>query len=322
MPSSNGPLSPEEEAEIKADYAGFRTRNSLMPAALGSRWEVNDKSVLDADPEERERVFERAWDKGGFTFIRAYPDLLLTHEANKLAADFARAKIREIVDDPAVAELLSPTIVVGCKRPCIDSGYYETFNLPHVHLVDVSSTPVDEITPHGLRAAGNEYEVHSIVFATGFDAMTGSLLRIDVRGRNNERLSHAWSAGPVTYLGLGVAGFPNLFTISGPGSPSVLTNMVVSIEQHVNWITDCIEYLRTHGHRSIEATPDAQHAWVEHVNAVAAATLFNDSGCNSWYLGANIPGKTRVFMPLIGYPPYVEKCNEVAANGYEGFTFE
>ena len=225
-----------------------------------------------------------------------------------------------MVHDPAIAELLSPKIVVGCKRPCIDSGYYETFNQPHVHLVDVSTTPITAITERSVHVGDDEYVVDALVFATGFDAMTGSLLRIDIRGRGGIALRDAWAAGPVTYLGLGVAGFPNLFTVSGPGSPSVLTNMVVSIEQHVNWIADCIEYLRAHDHASIEAMPEAQAAWVEHVNAIAAMTLFNDPGCNSWYLGANIAGKTRVFMPLIGFPPYVEKCNEVAANDYEGFV--
>jgi cation diffusion facilitator CzcD-associated flavoprotein CzcO len=322
MPSSNGPLDPDEEAAIKADYAGFRARNRMMPAAFGSLWEGNTESVLAVDDLARERAFESGWQKGGFAFLRSYPDLLLSHEANRYAADFARAKIRSIVHDPAVAELLSPKIVVGCKRPCIDSGYYDTFNLPHVHLVDVSTTPIDEVTAHGLRVGDTQYEVDSIVFATGFDAMTGSLLRVDIRGRDGVPLRDAWAAGPVTYLGLGVAGFPNLFTISGPGSPSVLTNMVVSIEQHVSWITECVEYLRARGYASIEATPEAQDAWVAHVNGIAEMTLFNDPGCNSWYLGANIPGKTRVFMPLIGFPPYVEKCNEVVANGYEGFVLD
>jgi cyclohexanone monooxygenase len=322
MPSSNGPLDPAEEAEVKADYAGLRARNRLMPAALGARWEGNTDSVLAVDDATREATFEAGWQQGGFAFLRSYPDLLLSHEANEYAANFARAKIRSLVHEPAVAELLSPKIVVGCKRPCIDTGYYETFNQPHVHLVDVSSTPIDAITEHAVCVGDAVYEVDAIVFATGFDAMTGSLLRIDVRGRGGVALRDAWAAGPVTYLGLAVAGFPNLFTVSGPGSPSVLTNMVVSIEQHVEWIADCIEHVRAHGYSTIEATTDAQAAWVAHVNGIAALTLFSEPGCNSWYLGANIPGKTRVFMPLIGFPPYVEKCDEVVANGYEGFVLE
>jgi cyclohexanone monooxygenase len=243
---------------------------------------------------------------------------LFSPDANETAADFVRAKIRETVRDPKVAELLSPKTVIGCKRLCVDTGYFETFNKPTVELVDVSETPISEITPHGLRVGDRDFEVDAIVFATGFDAMTGALLGIDIRGRGGRSLREAWEAGPRTYLGLGTVGFPNFFTISGPGSPSVLTNMIVSIEQHVEWIADCMAYLRDHGFDRIEATQDAQDAWVDHVNAVAGFTLF--PSCNSWYLGANVPGKPRVFMPLLGFPPYVEKCNEVAAKGYEGFA--
>jgi len=208
--------------------------------------------------------------------------------------------------------------VLGCKRICVDTGYYETFNQPHVKLVDISQGGIEAITPAGVDAAGQSFEFDSIVFATGFDAMTGTLMKMDIRGRNGLTLREAWSAGPRTYLGLNVAGFPNLFTISGPGSPSVLTNMIVSIEQHVNWIGDCIDWLRSQGKYSIEATEPAVESWVNHVNAVADQTLYPT--CNSWYLGANVPGKTRVFMPLIGYPTYVEKCDQVAANGYQGFV--
>jgi cyclohexanone monooxygenase len=222
------------------------------------------------------------------------------------------------VKDPEVAELLSPKTIIGCKRLCVDSGYFETFNRENVELVDVSSEPISEITPRGLRIGDREFEFDTIVFATGFDAMTGALLSIDIRGRDGLTLQEAWSAGPRTYLGLNSVGFPNFFTISGPGSPSVLTNMIVSIEQHVNWSTECIEYLRENGHRRIEATLEAQDAWVDFVNTVADFTLF--PSCNSWYLGANVPGKPRVFMPLLGFPTYVEKCNDVAAKGYEGFA--
>jgi cyclohexanone monooxygenase len=201
---------------------------------------------------------------------------------------------------------------------CVDTGYYATFNRPNVHLVDVSESPIDEITPKGLRVGDREYEFDTIVYATGFDAMTGALLSIDIRGRDGETLREHWAAGPRTYLGLGVVGFPNLFCITGPGSPSVLTNMIASIEQHVEWIADCIRYLREHGHRTIEATLPAEDDWVDHVNMIANFTLY--PSCNSWYLGANVPGKTRVFMPLLGFPPYVERCNQVAADGYDGFV--
>jgi cyclohexanone monooxygenase len=222
------------------------------------------------------------------------------------------------VKDPATAELLMPTQVIGCKRLCLDTGYYETFNRDNVTLVAVDNHPIERITEHGLVVDGVEHTFDVLVYATGFDAMTGSLLKIDIRGRNSQSLADAWHAGPVTYLGLNTAGFPNMFMVSGPGSPSVLTNMIMSIEQHVEWIADCIAHM-THNNLSvIETTEQSQSGWVAFVNAVADMTLY--PSCNSWYLGANVPGKPRVFMPLIGFPTYVDKCNEVVRNGYEGFV--
>jgi len=321
LPSSNGPLHPEEVADVKAHYPEIRAANRQMPAAAGARFALaRSESILDADPVERERVLEAAWTEGGFSFMRCYPDLTATREANRIAADFVRRKIRAAVDDPAIADLLTPEIPLGCKRIIIDSGYFETFNLPHVHLVDVRHSPIEAITADGLRTADASYALDAIVFATGFDAMTGSLLAVDIRGREGVSLREAWAAGPRTYLGLGVAGFPNLFTVSGPGSPSVLTNMIISIEQHVDWISDCIEYLRRKGLASIEAMDSAQEDWVLHVNSVASGSVLTDPTCNSWYLGANVPGKARVFMPLLGFPPYVEKCDQVARRDYEGFV--
>jgi cyclohexanone monooxygenase len=317
VPAHNGPLDPEVQQAIKADYAGLRERNAQMVTAFGSRTPANEAFASMTDPEELEREFEARWQTGGLPFLGAFSDLLILPEANELAAEFVRRKIREIVADPDVAELLSPRTVIGCKRLCVDTGYYATFNRPNVHLVDVSETPIDEITPKGIRVGDREYEFDTIVYATGFDAMTGALLSIDIRGRRGETLREHWAAGPRTYLGLGVVGFPNLFCITGPGSPSVLTNMIASIEQHVEWIADCITYLREHGHRTIEATLPAEDEWVDHVNMIANVTLY--PSCNSWYLGANVPGKTRVFMPLLGFPPYVERCNQVAADGYDGF---
>ena len=318
VPANNGPIDPEEKRAIKADYAGFRARNSLSQTAIGSRLPVSESAALAVAPDEREKVYETRWEHGGLPFLGAFVDLLFDRDANDTAAEFVRDKIREIVKDPKVADRLSPKTVIGCKRLCVDTGYFETFNRDNVELVDVSETPIDEITDAGLRVGGRDFEFDSIVFATGFDAMTGALLSIDVRGRGGRSLQDAWAEGPRTYLGLGVVGFPNFFTISGPGSPSVLTNMIVSIEQHVNWITECIGYLRDNGHSHIEATPEAQDAWVAYVNTIADFTLF--PSCNSWYLGANVPGKPRVFMPLLGFPAYVEKCNDVAAKGYEGFA--
>jgi cyclohexanone monooxygenase len=318
VPAWNGPLDADEVREIKANYAEFRAANSLMPGAFGSRVPRGETSALEATPEEIEADLEARWARGGLTFLAGFNDFMLNGDANEIAAEFVRNKIRSIVKDPEVAELLCPHHVIGCKRLCVDTGYYATFNRPNVHLVDVSTHPIERLTPKGLITNGTEYEFDAIVFATGFDAMTGTLLRIDVRGVGGVTLQEAWSAGPRTYLGLNVHGFPNFFTISGPGSPSVLTNMMVSIEQHVRWIADCIAYLDAHGKRQIEATEQAQTEWVDFVNAVAGMTLLNN--CNSWYLGANVPGKTRVFMPLPGFPTYVDVCNDVVANDYRGFV--
>ena len=320
VPARNAPLDPQYEAQVKAAYKAFRERNRSMQNAFGSMMPRNDSSALAATPEERERAFAERWACGGLVFLGAYGDLMLNKEANDFAAEFVRQRIAETVRDPETARKLMPRQIIGCKRLCIDTGYYETFNRPNVKLVDVSEAPIEAITPKGVRTGGQEYEVDCLVFATGFDAMTGSLLKVDIRGRGGMPLRDKWEAGPRTWLGLGIAGFPNMFTVSGPGSPSVLTNMIVSIEQHVEWITDCIGYMRAHGRRVIEATEQAEDDWVAHVNAVADRTLF--PGCNSWYLGANVPGKPRVFMPLIGFPDYVAKCNEVAARGYEGFVFD
>ena len=319
VPAHNAPLDAAYEAKVKADYRGFRARNELMPAGFGSYLDANPASALAASAPERERAFEERWRQGGLGFTRAFGDIILNAEANACAAEFVRQKIGALVRDPAVARLLSPAQPVACKRLCVDTGYYETFNQPHVHLVDISSGGVERINPQGLSANGREYEFDALVFATGFDAMTGTLLRMDIRGRDGLTLVEKWHAGPLNYLGLMVAGFPNLFTITGPGSPSVLTNMIVSIEQHVRWIGDCLAWMREHGHARIEAGEAAERAWVGHVNGVANQTIF--PGCNSWYLGANVAGKARVFMPLLGFPAYNEKCKAVAAAGYEGFAF-
>ncbi len=316
VPAHNGPMDPEHERRIKADYAGFWNRVKQLP--FGNDLRNNDARALDTPAAEREREYEERWRMGGLPFMGAYSDLLLSREANETAADFLRRKIRALVQDPKVAELLTPHQTFGCKRLCVDTDYFVTYNRPNVTLVDVNAEPIRAITPAGLRAGDTVHAFDDLVFATGFDAMTGALHRIDIRGTGGRTLKDKWSAGPRTYLGLASAGFPNLFTITGPGSPSVLSNMLPSIEQHVNWIADCIDWTRRHQVARIEATLAAEDAWVEHVNAVAATTLFYS--CNSWYLGANVPGKPRVFMPYIGVPPYVAKCEEVAAQGYAGFA--
>jgi cation diffusion facilitator CzcD-associated flavoprotein CzcO len=315
VPAQNGPLDPEVQAQIKARYGELRRLGSQMP--FGFDVQYNEKSALEATPEERNEEFERRWQHGGLPFLGCYSDLLYDKAANELAADFIRAKIREIVKDPDVAALLTPDSVVGCKRLCSDTGYFETFNRDNVTLVDVRSKPIEQILPTGLRTAKQSYEFDDLILATGFDAMTGTLVRIDIRGVGGATLAERWAEGPRTYLGLTTVGFPNLFMMTGPGSPSVLSNMVVSIEQHAEWIAECVANLRARGLSRIEATQAAQDAWVAHVNEVADSTLYPQ--CNSWYLGSNVPGKPRVFMPYLGFPAYVEKCKEVVSRGYEGF---
>ena len=282
--------------------------------------ERSEESALAAAAAEREREYEKRWSRGGLGFSAAYADLLTSQDANDTAARFFRDKIRGIVRDPCVAEALCPQdYPLGTKRLCVDTEYYATFNRDNVTLVDLRKTPIEAITPHGLRTRDAGYEVDSLVFATGFDAMTGALLNIDIRGRAGRTLKATWAAGPRTYLGIAIAGFRNLFTITGPGSPSVLSNMIVSIEQHVDWIADCIAYLSRHGRDGIEATAEAQEAWVAHVNEVGHATLYPLA--KSWYMGANVPGKPRNFMPYIGgVGVYRQKCDDVAEKGYEGFT--
>jgi cation diffusion facilitator CzcD-associated flavoprotein CzcO len=316
IPARNGPIDPEYVREIKSDYPSFRAENAQF--GFGLRTHSRDVSALEVTPEEREREFEARWSQGGLPFLSAFNDIGMSEEANAYAREFLHRKIRGLVEDPETARLLSPDTTVGCKRLCVDSDYFATFNRANVTLVDVRSAPIERITATGLRTSDAEYAFDRLVLATGFDAMTGALLKVDIRGVGGQSLRDKWAEGPRTYLGLGTAGFPNFFTITGPGSPSVLSNMVPSIEQHVNWIADCIQYLRDQGLHRIEAQADAEEAWVAHVNEVASQTLYTT--CNSWYLGANVPGKPRVFMPYLGFPPYVEKCSEVAAKGYEGFA--
>jgi cation diffusion facilitator CzcD-associated flavoprotein CzcO len=317
VPAHNAPLDPAYVARIKATYPEMRRRAKTKPAGID--FEINYASAIETPEAERTKAFEARWAYGGLGFMASFSDLLLNDESNKTAADFVRAKIREIVKDPKTAEILTPKNIIGCKRLCVDTGYWETFNRPNVTLVDISDEPIERITPTGLRARGQDYAFDCLVLATGFDAMTGALLKVDIRGRGGVPLKERWNEGPKTYLGLTVAGFPNLFTITGPGSPSVLTNMLPSIEQHVDWIADCLEALRAKGVNVIEPTDSAQDRWVGEVGNSASITL--RSSCSSWYVGANIPGKPRVFMPYIGgLPAYIQACEAVVAGGYEGFA--
>jgi cyclohexanone monooxygenase len=319
MPAKNAPLDPEAVAARKA--RSQEIRQAMRESRAGVIVPMPEHSALSVDSEARQARFEAAWKTGTlYGMVAAFNDLLIDRDANDTAAEYVRGRIREIVDDPEVAERLSPrNHPFGTKRPCLDTNYYATYNRDDVTLIDVGSTPIVEITTNGIRTTTDEFELDAIVFATGFDAMTGPLLGPDITGVGGASLRDKWEAGPRTYLGVATAGFPNLFTITGPGSPSVLVNMMVAIEQHVDWVADCITYLRKRGLASIDATLEAEDRWVDHVNEVANLTLFPRA--NSWYMGANVPGKPRVFMPYIGgLPRYSEICDEVAADNYRGFT--
>jgi cation diffusion facilitator CzcD-associated flavoprotein CzcO len=318
IPARNAQLDPETQRQVKSTYAERRQKARLSRGGLAM--DAPTRGALEDSPEDRQRVFEAGWRRGGIGSVNgAYNDLVINMDANQTVAEFVRGKIRETVHDPAVAEILTPVdYPFGTKRLCVDIDYYETYNRDNVTLVDLRQDPIDEIVPAGIRTRSKEFALDSIVFAIGFDALTGPLFEIDIRGRGSAALKEKWAAGPRTYLGIATAGFPNLFLITGPGSPSVLSNMVVSIEQHVEWIADCLSYLEAHQLDCIEADREAEDAWVQHVNEVASRTLYPLA--NSWYMGANVPGKPRIFMPYLGgVGAYRLKCEDVAAHGYTGF---
>ncbi|MEQ9005726.1 MAG: NAD(P)/FAD-dependent oxidoreductase [Pseudomonadales bacterium] len=316
VPARNAPLDPAYVAEVKGRYRDYRADN--WQRGFGADFRDSDRSAFDVSDDERRAEYEDRWRRGGLAFLAAFNDLPFDEAANATAQAFIRDKIREQVQDPLLADKLTPTTPVGCKRLCVDTDYYATFNRDNVRLVDLNEEPIEAVTPEGVRTAKGMHPADCLVLATGFDAMTGAVSRIDIRGCEGLSLNDKWRDGPRTYLGLATAGFPNLFLITGPGSPSVLSNMLPSIEQHVNWIADCIDYLHAHQYAAIEADVEAEDAWVEHVNEVGGLSIY--PRCNSWYLGANVPGKPRVFMPYLGVPPYVAKCAEVVAKGYEGFA--
>jgi cation diffusion facilitator CzcD-associated flavoprotein CzcO len=319
VPARNAPLTQEFKQYVRENAQEIRATTHQTYNGMGFRLE--ERKAVETSPNEREQIYEAAWERGGLQFRATFEDMLVSKEANDTAADFIKRKIRSIVKDPNTAAILSDIDhPYAAKRPPIDTDYFETYNQPNVSLVDVKATPILRISEAGISTTEAEYPVDIIVFATGFDAMTGPLLRMDIRGRDGIALRDVWAAGPRNYLGLQVAGFPNLFTITGPGSPSVLCNMPVAIEQHADWITDCIEHMRSNGLERIEARPEAVEKWVSEVNEVANRTLL-PMAKHSWYLGANIPGKPRVFMPYAGgMIRYREICQNVAARNYEGFA--
>lgn len=321
IPARNGPVDPEVQAERKADYDGIWER--IRQSYFGFELWFDENGALEDPPEERERKYRELWEEGGFAlWLGNYMDIFFTKEANDTVTEWVQERIHERVDDPETAEKLTPRDhPFGTKRVPLESGYYEAFNRYNVSLVDLRESPIREITQTGLRTEdGVEHEFEVLVFATGFDAMTGPLNNMDIRGRDGKLLREKWSEGPKSYLGLSSADFPNMFTITGPQSPSVLSNMPVSIEQHVEFVTRIISEVRERGAEAIEATQQAEDGWVAHAQEVAHSTLLPETA--TWYMGANIPGKPRVFMPYLGgVGNYRQHCDAVAANGYEGFVF-
>ncbi len=319
VPAVNRPLTDDIDQAHKARYDVWRDEARRTPFGIAGHPPPH-LDALDDSPEVRDRKYETKWGIGGnISFLYTYRDLLTNDAANETAADFVRRKIRSIVKDPSIAELLAPKDhPIGAKRLCLDDGYYETFNRDNVTLVDVRKHPIERVSRVGVRISGADYELDDLIFATGFDAMTGALLDIDIRGARGRSLREKWRDGPVAYLGLMTADFPNLFMITGPGSPSVKTNMVMSIEQHVDWIAGCLAGMDERGQTLISVDPLSEAKWVAHVDEIAQATLYVKA--DSWYLGSNIPGKPRVFMPYIaGLDRYKAICDAVVERGYEGF---
>ncbi|WP_058041200.1 flavin-containing monooxygenase [Streptomyces roseifaciens] len=319
LPALNRPLSAAENAEFKAHYPEFRAAQRRSRG--GTVFELPTRSALEVDEAERTATYEKGWETGLLSgLLRTYTDILADRAANETVAEFVRSKIRSIVTDPATAETLSPrTFPFGTKRPCLDTDYYATYNKPHVNVVDLTETPIVEITPRGIKTSDREHAVDVIVFATGFDAMTGSQVAVDIVGKGGTTLREKWADGPRNHLGVLSAGFPNLFTVIGPLSPSVLSNAVVSIEQHVEWISDCIAHLQKNDITEIDATPGAEEEWCAHVADLASRTLYPDVA--SWYTGANVPGKPRVFLAYTGGADrYRAECDAAARDGYRGFV--
>lgn len=322
VPANNRLLTDAEDEIWKRDYPNRRKASRWAPSGVGSHPRVA-RSLLDDDRDARDARLEEAWAHGGnLTFLETYNDIMTNGESNRLASEFIRNKIQSIVADPSVAGMLTPTDhPVGSKRLCVDTGYYQVFNQPNVELVDLKQTPIHEIRPRGVLFGAREEEVDAIIFATGYDAITGALSRIDIKNGQDRTLSDRWLEGPLTYLGLMVPGFPNMFLVTGPGSPSVKAQMIIGIEQHVDLVARCLEHSLAHGGSRIDVSEDHSAKWGEHVDAVAGRTLFADS--RSWYTGANMAGKRIKFLPYIGgHGNYRRICEDMVAAGWDGFEFE
>ncbi|MEM7731382.1 MAG: NAD(P)/FAD-dependent oxidoreductase [Pseudomonadota bacterium] len=317
VPARNTPMPKAHEADIKSRYPQLRTKARASLSA--DFWEGDVVAMADLSKKEQEARLEDMWAQGGFAIQYGFSDLLTNAASNATAAEFVRSKIRQVVQDGETAELLcTQDHPLGTKRLCVDDGYFETYNRDNVCLVDLRANPIERIASGGVVARGTYHALDCLILATGFDAFTGSVGKIDIRGLFDQRLGELWQKSAESYLGLAIAGFPNLFTVTGPGSPSVFTNMMVAIEQHVIWITDCLNHLRKAGYREIAAQPEAQARWSKRVQKLASRTLYGQA--QSWYRGANIEGKSDVFLPFVGgQGPYRDLCDRVAAQGYDGF---
>jgi len=323
-PSQNRPLTPEHQAEVKSRYREVRAQQYASPLATAHTtgaviftFADPDKLILESTPEEREAVLEEF----GFNASRIWGDALRDMTANEMAVELFREMVRRTVHDPEVADSLCPKdYPLGCKRPVLDNGYFETFNRDNVTLVDLRKDPILDVVPEGIRTESGVKEIDLLVFATGFDAVTGSLTRIDIRGTNGHRLRDDWADGPRTFMGFSVAEYPNLFMVIGPGSVGVLANYPPHIELQVAWIADFLDHLSNNGNTRAEVNVDAQEQWCAEVEAASVGTKFTAPNCNSWYNGDNIEGKARVLpIYLSGLDRFMTRAREVAANDYEGF---
>ena len=321
MPAHNHPLDDQAIRRVKETYPERRRESRHTRRGFPVPETCTDRSVFTFDEGERRARLERAWDHGGAIFTAVFGDVTTDHDANRIAANFVREQIRKIVRDPVTADRLCPSDhPLGGKRPCVDTGYFETFNRDNVQLIDLRETPIVEFTRSGLRTTEEAVELDAVVFATGYDAITGSLNAIEIRGRSGRTLKEKWANGPTAYLGICSAGFPNMFLITGPGSPSVLCNVVVSIEQHIELMLELLDRAQDEHVTLIEADEQAEARWAEHVAEIANGTLLVEA--NSWYLGANIPGKPRMFMPYAGgMASFDAECREIIQHDFEGFRF-
>jgi len=317
IPSNNGPMDTEVEKNVKSRYSEFRKENYLNGFGIAS--DSGEAFISESDLEEVNSQLEENWNSSGLGFFGGYADIPVDVSSNEVAASFVRNKIKEVVKDPETAEKLCPEYHIGGKRLCVDTGYFETFNKDNVHLIDINQDPISQVGAETIEA-NETYQIDILILATGFDAMTGALTSLDILGRNEINLKDQWKEGAKSYLGLGVTNFPNLFTITGPGSPSVLSNMMPSIEQHVNWIADCIGWMSENNKSVIESTETAEDEWMQLVNEIADTTIFTST--KSWYNGSNIEGKAKSFLPFIGVPAYTEKLEEITAADYQGFVFD